>query len=284
MKSLKFKMSGYSSKYVNDLFIKGLERTKNCLPVFVCLDEQTYRGTHKKCKFIDSTYGVFWCLPINIFKGVGHPSRAVEKSNKKRRDNILKKYLLKYALPEGISIDISTFTGVSKPCRFIDVVHGEWWSEARNVIKGSMVHPKNRAMKIETTMLQRYGVKSSLQHTPFFKKAMKSQCKTVELKHWKTEEIMLCTASYEVFVVNYLNEKRIDFDWQSHVFKMPDGRTYRPDAFLKNDNLFIEIKGFFWKDAREKWDWFHHNYPNSELWGEGRLRSLGYSRKRIKNG
>jgi hypothetical protein len=35
-----------------------------------------------------------------------------------------------------------------------------------------------------------------------------------------------------------------------------------------------EIKGYFWKDALEKWSWFHQNYPNSELWDKNKLKQL----------
>ena len=28
-------------------------------------------------------------------------------------------------------------------------------------------------------------------------------------------------------------------------------------------------------DAREKWDWFHKEYPNSELWNKKKLQNMG---------
>jgi hypothetical protein len=56
---------------------------------------------------------------------------------------------------------------------------------------------------------------------------------------------------------------------------MPDGRFYYVDAYLPVKNLYVEIKGFFMNDAEEKWEWFHKEYPNSELWDKSKLVQLG---------
>jgi hypothetical protein len=55
---------------------------------------------------------------------------------------------------------------------------------------------------------------------------------------------------------------------------MPDGRTYRPDLYLTKERKWIEIKGYFYDDAEEKWNWFHETYPNSELWNEKKLKEM----------
>jgi len=70
---------------------------------------------------------------------------------------------------------------------------------------------------------------------------------------------------------NYLNKNKIDFNWQPQVFLMPNDKTYTPDFYLPDQNLWIEIKGYFRKDALEKWEWFHKNYFNSELWNKEKL-------------
>jgi len=84
---------------------------------------------------------------------------------------------------------------------------------------------------------------------------------------------VICTASYEKKVVEWLNKNEIDFDWQIE-FDMPDGRKYFCDLYLKKENKYVEIKGYFWKDAKEKWYWFHENYSNSELWNYDIIRNL----------
>ena len=107
-------------------------------------------------------------------------------------------------------------------------------------------------------------------------KAAKSSNNSHILSHWKTGEELVCVASYEKAVVEYLNKNKINFRWQPKTFKMPDGRTYRPDLYIHSTKSWIEIKGYFRDDAKEKWDWFHNNIkPNSELWDKAKLKQIG---------
>ena len=91
--------------------------------------------------------------------------------------------------------------------------------------------------------------------------------------HWKTGEMLKWVAGYERKSLEYLNKNKIDYSWQIP-FTLPNGRMYIVDAFLKDSNTYIEIKGYLRKDAREKWDWFHGEFPNSELWDEKRLKEM----------
>ena len=50
--------------------------------------------------------------------------------------------------------------------------------------------------------------------------------------------------------------------------------VYRPDLYLPEGRLWVEIKGYFRKDAQEKWDWFHREHPNSELWDNKKLKEM----------
>jgi len=34
----------------------------------------------------------------------------------------------------------------------------------------------------------------------------------------------------------------------------------------------LKLSGYFRKDAKEKWNWFHKTYPNSELWDKEKLK------------
>lgn len=95
------------------------------------------------------------------------------------------------------------------------------------------------------------------------------------LYHWKNNEELICQGSYEKRVVEYLNNNKINFRWQPKIFIMPDGRTYRPDLYLFSAKKWIEIKGYFWDDAQEKWEWFKSTRPNSELWNEVKLKEMG---------
>jgi hypothetical protein len=95
------------------------------------------------------------------------------------------------------------------------------------------------------------------------------------LYHWKTGEELACVGSYEVKTVEYFNKNRIEFLWQSKTFKMPNDKTYRPDAYLIEEDKWVEIKGYFWQHSGKKWEWFHSNYPNSELWNREKLEEMG---------
>jgi len=99
--------------------------------------------------------------------------------------------------------------------------------------------------------------------------------------HWKTNEELVCTAGWEKKVAEYLNKNKIDFKWQHKIFDvvMKNGKkvTYRLDLYIVGrKNPWIEIKGYFRDDAREKWEYFHNNIKtNSELWDKEVLEKKG---------
>lgn len=96
-----------------------------------------------------------------------------------------------------------------------------------------------------------------------------------KLKHWNSNEELICVGSYEKSVVEYLNKNKINFRWQHKTFTMPNGKTYRPDLYLFGRRIWIEIKGYFRDDAKKKWDWFHKKHKNSELWNYNKLKEIG---------
>ena len=106
-------------------------------------------------------------------------------------------------------------------------------------------------------------------------RAAKNSNNSYMLKHWKTGEEIVCVASYEKKAVEYFNKNKINFRWQPRSFLMPNGKTYRPDLYLFAAKKWIEIKGYFREDAKEKWEWFHKEKPNSELWDKDKLKSMG---------
>jgi hypothetical protein len=48
-------------------------------------------------------------------------------------------------------------------------------------------------------------------------------------------------------------------------FRLSNGKTYRPDFFIKELNLWIEVKGRWLKDAKERFDMFVIEYPKIEI-------------------
>ena len=129
--------------------------------------------------------------------------------------------------------------------------------------------------KIRKTCLERYGVEHPSKCPEIAAKMSKGQTEAIVLFHWLTGEEVICVASYEVAVVKHLNNQKVNYVWQKQVFTMPDGKTYRPDLYLPETDMWIEIKGYFRKDAEEKWNWFHNEHPNSELWNKTKLKEIG---------
>jgi hypothetical protein len=125
------------------------------------------------------------------------------------------------------------------------------------------------------TCLEKYGVDNPSKNEKIMKKILKSQANKTILYHWKTGEEIVCVASYEPKVVSYWNENKINYVWHPQGFKMPNDHIYFPDAYLPDEDKYIEIKGYFRKDAKEKWDWFRAEHPNSELWNELVLKQMG---------
>lgn len=131
-------------------------------------------------------------------------------------------------------------------------------------------------IKFKKTCIERFGTENPLQNHDIFKKVQRSRKISKILLHWKTCEELVCTASYEVAVVNWANEHQIDFDWQI-AHKMPDGKTYFVDLLIKTGefaNTWIEIKGYMTEGSRKKWEWFHNLFSNSQLWDTTRLKEL----------
>ena len=128
--------------------------------------------------------------------------------------------------------------------------------------------------KFRKTCMQRYGADNCMKIKEIRLRAAKSANKITILKHWFSREDVCCQGSYEVAVVKWLNKNKIDFNWEPQTFLMPSGRTYTPDLYLPDQDLWVEIKGRFYDDAKEKWDWFREMHPNSELWGKNKLKEM----------
>jgi len=272
----------------------SIEEVKSRLPDFIKLDESTYKNTNTKVKFIDEMYGEWWATPNAVInRKRRHFLRGKETGREKKTTSIED---IKMRLPPYIKIDESTYIRQKIKCRFIDDIYGEWWSCPDHILRGED-HPartqdkvrktslskygvehfsKSKSVKDKTikTNMERYGCKVSSQNIDVARKNAKSQTRAVVKNHWKTNEQITCVASYELAVVNYLNENKIDYHWQSKSFKMPNGKVYIPDLFLVLENKWVEIKGYFRKDAEEKWNWFHAEHPSSELWNKPVLKGM----------
>ena len=220
----------------------------------VVLDESTYTNMNVKSTFIHKIYGPWETLLSDVLKGSTHR----EVSSKRRR--LTKKEAerkLKRIHKGEVVIVWETYKNIDTPCKFIHVEHGEWTASPYSVFLGSS-HPITHNSRIA-----------------------KSSQNTYIRTHWKTRKKLICQASYEPKVVDYLNTNKINYLWQPQIFKTPfltkkgKNRTYLPDLYLIDSNTWVEIKGWFRKDALDKWNWFKTEFPTAELWDKKKLKEMG---------
>lgn len=241
----------------------------------ITIDASQYSGATSECTFIDSEFGQWRTTLRELLNSKGHPERA----KLSRADNVR---WTKEELNELlINIDcgritmVGPYTDMSTRTTFLDRKFGEFAATPLNVIHHGTGHPKRAIERRSETMMKNFGVPHHLQNDVQFQKAWKARFTQYREKYWLTGESLLCTGGWELKVVRYLNNLQIEFLWQPKAFRMPDGRTYRPDLFLIKENIWVEIKGYFPEQSREKWTWFQTIYPNSELWDKVKLTELG---------
>lgn len=91
-------------------------------------------------------------------------------------------------------------------------------------------------------------------------------------------------SSYELAYVKYLDASNIPWEYEPKVFpisyeyngRMNEG-TYRPDFYLPNAKVWIEVKGWWRGDAHAKFHAFIEQYPQHtiQIIGEQQLKQLG---------
>ena len=216
--------------------------------------EESYEKFSQECRFVDAEFGVFEAYPKNVLKGKGHPKRgAASRTQKRLAGDVVQRVL---EASSGKVRLIGPYQGMLTKCLFFDTDHGEFSAYPVNVIHHGTRHTHGAGARRRITYLE---------------------------EHWETGLPVVCVASYERRVVQWFSTHRVRYLWQATTFPMPDGRTYRPDAYLPDRDLWIEIKGYFWQHSGGKWDWFHNEHPNSELWDEAKLKELGIlPSKRVK--
>ncbi len=242
----------------------------------VSLVESSYRKVTSPATFMDRDFGEFSKLVNSVLAGHGHPKRGLKNNIDKNRKSLADiKQILYEKHDDQIKLKEETYEHTHVKCVFVDKDLGEFSALPTNVLYHGQGHPSRRQENYEKTCLKKYGVKNAIQNLEIAIKSARGTTKRFIKRHWKTGEELVCTASYESKVVDSLNENRIDFKWQPKVFEMPNGKTYRPDMFLVDENKWVEIKGYFRLESKSKWNWFLTQFPNSELWDQKKLKEMG---------
>src|SRR3990167_9978058 len=129
--------------------------------------------------------------------------------------------------------------------------------QSGGIIAATVQNPWSRGdvkEKIKRTNLERYGCANVMQSTDVLSKVMRTRRHASKRFHWKTRQELICVGSYEAAFVIWCAMHQIDFDWQI-AHRMPDGRTYIVDAFIKDGTYaktWIEIKGWMTAVSRGK--------------------------------
>jgi len=133
--------------------------------------------------------------------------------------------------------------------------------------------------KFEQNNIEKYGVPYPAQDPKIALKTAKSQKNCFIEYHWKTGEELVCTASWEKRVVEYLNKNKKNFIWKpGPVDVVVDGkkRKYFIDLYLVDEDKWVEIKGQKRYLGMKKWKYFHrYIHINSELWDKEKLKEMG---------
>lgn len=249
-------------------------------------DLSTYTNTHTDMRFIDCDYGEWWSIPKEVMGGTGHPGRWEARRGK---NNIIPIKEIKASLlkihGESIVIDESTYIDASTKCTFIDKEYNKTWEAIPvHVLRGA-TNRKRGADKQKKTMRERHGYDFPNQNREIGLKAIRNANLKHIRTHWKTGEELICQGSWEPLAVEYLNKNKIDFLWQPKAFVVPkeivltlkgNQTTYRPDFYLVDQDIWVEIKGYFREESKKKWDWFKSVYPTAELWDKKKLKELGF--------
>jgi hypothetical protein len=215
----------------------------------------TYRGVKKHATFIDVNYGQWETRVAHVLAGKRHPAGRKTRVETTCRERF------------GVSSVFQSPQVQAKRVRTLLEHYG-----VDSPLRSSVVKARHRA-----TCIQRYGVENPMMNAEIHAKALAKLGNTWVLTRWNDQKPVRCVGSYELAFVQWCNDHQIEFDWQIP-HRMPDGRTYIIDAFIKTGvyaNTWVEIKGYFRGDARMKWEWFHAMYSNSSLWDTRTLKSMG---------
>jgi len=107
----------------------------------ILLDENTYKNTHTKARFVDKDYGEWWAYPNDILRGGEHLLRS-QDNKKLSTEQIIKK--LKKNNEFVIGIKPETYIGSNKKAAFVDKDYGVFWARVSRVLVGQAAHPKRR--------------------------------------------------------------------------------------------------------------------------------------------
>lgn len=235
----------------------------------------TWKNAGTRCIFIDLEFGEWESLFYNVLCGNGHPERVKQRRSESQRLTIEEIQATLDRLHDGKVTFVGPYVNAGVKCKFNDVEFGEFEASPTNVLYKGTGHLKRALLRRKETSLETFGVSHPMQCDEIFLKCLRSNRKHFKSIHWRTCQQLNCLNNWELAFVEWCNTNKEDFLWQPKAFKMPNGRTYRPDAYLPARDLWIDIKGYYPEASRVKCEWFKSIMPNFELWFKADLERLG---------
>jgi hypothetical protein len=241
------------------LRLSTLRRIQSKLLDFIKIVPDTFVSSHRKAKFIDDIYGEWWANPSDVVYGKGHPQRSIRS---RAESHILTERYIKDNVPDYIEVDYSTYKGARKPMRFVDSVHGEFWSLPGSVMYRGGKHPKRRVKKHTSAIViqSRLPNNITLDRSTYVDTHTKARFIDSEYGEWWALPYNVVWNKSE-HPSKFANRSRGEDELYRFVESLgvrsvrnyrgfrngPDRREgYELDVFLPDSNIGIEYCGLYW--------------------------------------
>ncbi len=110
-----------------------------------------------------------------------------------------------------------------------------------------------------------------------------SHCKV--FRHWINGKEYTFRSYWEAAFAEYLESQKMEWGFENLLLPLSGGKTFLCD-FKVNETIF-EVKGYWWDDAKEKWDQVKKEYPQYEfvLIQKEEMKNLGVLKRanQLKN-
>ena len=73
-------------------------------------------------------------------------------------------------------------------------------------------------------------------------------------------------SNIELLIAQALNKRKVDYEYENtKLVYVPKPKTYTPDFYLPNQNIYVEVKGYFDKSDRVKMQLIKQQYPDHDI-------------------
>ena len=183
---------------------------------------------------------------------------------------------------------VKCFTSASKEKNKILAKNGQIWNQKienkeklDKVIK--KIHTKESAKKVSKALT---GRKLTQEHkdaisksrkergvakgklNPMYGKAAKSTNGDYKGGHRNDIDNIYFRSSWEANIARVFKYKNIEFEFEEHRFELiVNGveTVYIPDFFIKQSNMYVEVKGYWREDAKIKFECFKNQYKDIKI-------------------